>query len=251
MTPYDAIAPFYDVDMAANMPFDDVAFWAQQVRARGQRVLELGCGTGRITRGLLEAGLDVVAVDRSAPMLAELRRKPWLVPSLSLVRADLHALPLGPAFDVVLAPYSLCTGWLDDADWEAALGGIGAALRPGGWLLIDCFVPQTVSTEFEFSYCRPWASGSIERWRRLTPVGDGSNRIERRYLLRDANGQLQRQIDTEEKVRPLGADQLQQRLDRGGFEVRQAWWDYGPDPRQSQARFYACAARRNPPSAGA
>ena len=75
MNLYDRIAPFYAVDMALNMPFDDVGFWSRACAARGQRVLELGCGSGRITAGLLAAGLQVCAVDRSAPMLAELRRQ--------------------------------------------------------------------------------------------------------------------------------------------------------------------------------
>ena len=39
------------------------------------RVLELGCGTGNLTMQFLEAGCDVVGVDMSAEMLAELRRK--------------------------------------------------------------------------------------------------------------------------------------------------------------------------------
>ena len=47
-TTYDRIARFYDVDMAQNMRFDDVAFYAHAcARARG-KVLEVGCGNGRI-----------------------------------------------------------------------------------------------------------------------------------------------------------------------------------------------------------
>jgi len=59
-------------------------------------VLELGCGTGRITRALLEKGFRVVAVDNSPDMLS-------LVPrGTQPVLSDIEALHLGQEFDVVL-----------------------------------------------------------------------------------------------------------------------------------------------------
>ena len=74
-TNYDRIARFYDVDMARNMPFDDVGFYRSLSAAAGGRVLELGCGNGRILLELIAAGIDAMGVDASAGMLAELRRK--------------------------------------------------------------------------------------------------------------------------------------------------------------------------------
>ena len=72
---YDRIAHLYDVDMAQNMPFDDGGFYARVCRAQGGRVLELGCGNGRILLGLIGAGIDATGVDGSAGMLRQLERK--------------------------------------------------------------------------------------------------------------------------------------------------------------------------------
>src|SRR3982750_890071 len=86
---YDRIARFYDVDMAQNMRFDDVAFYAHQCARANGRVLALGCGNGRILLPLLERGIDVVGLDASAPMLVELRRKAAKrALSARVVRAD-------------------------------------------------------------------------------------------------------------------------------------------------------------------
>jgi SAM-dependent methyltransferase len=246
MNLYDRIAPFYAVDMALNMPFDDVGFWSRACAARGTSVLELGCGSGRISAGLLAAGLQVCAVDRSAPMLAELRRQLPASPQLAVLRADLRALPLQALYDVVLAPYSLCTYWLDEADWEAALGGARACLRPGGWLLIDAFVPRPLFADDDFreDYRRPWDGGWLQRLQRRTPLGDGRNRIERRYRLLDAHGGLREQIDTVDLLRPLTPEQLVEHLDRAGFEAVESVDDYA-DPRASAPRrFVAVLARR-------
>lgn len=64
-------------------------------------VLELGCGTGRITRALLEKGFRVVAVDNSPDMLS-------LVPrGTQSVLSDIESLDLGQEFDVVLLASNL------------------------------------------------------------------------------------------------------------------------------------------------
>ncbi len=67
---WDEYAPFYDWENARTLGRRDVGFWthfAQRVRGR---VLELGCGTGRISKPLAEAGVELVGIDRSAKMLA-------------------------------------------------------------------------------------------------------------------------------------------------------------------------------------
>jgi ubiquinone/menaquinone biosynthesis C-methylase UbiE len=53
----------------------DVAFYERIARDTGGRVLELACGTGRITLPLAQAGLRVTGVDRSEAMLAIARHK--------------------------------------------------------------------------------------------------------------------------------------------------------------------------------
>ena len=72
---YDRIARFYDVDMAQNMPFDDVGFYVGLCEPLRGPVLELGCGNGRILLELAQHGIDAIGIDASAGMLRELRRK--------------------------------------------------------------------------------------------------------------------------------------------------------------------------------
>ncbi|MEM9074804.1 MAG: class I SAM-dependent methyltransferase, partial [Myxococcota bacterium] len=53
----------------------DVRFYADLAEARGGPVLELGCGTGRVTRAIADRGMDVVGVDRMEPMLRRARER--------------------------------------------------------------------------------------------------------------------------------------------------------------------------------
>src|SRR2546425_10056022 len=72
----------------------------------GLAVLDVGCGTGAITRGIAEAvGRDgrAVGVDVNAAMIEKARAAPGGVPGLSFEVADAGALPFDTAFDIVTA----------------------------------------------------------------------------------------------------------------------------------------------------
>ncbi|MGI8755214.1 MAG: class I SAM-dependent methyltransferase, partial [Acidimicrobiales bacterium] len=67
--------------------------------APGQRVLDAGCGTGRVAIELARRGFAVTGVDLDEPMLAEARRK---APDLHWVQADVSTMDLGEVFDAVV-----------------------------------------------------------------------------------------------------------------------------------------------------
>ena len=72
----------------------------------GLSVLDVGCGTGAITRGIAEAvapGGHVVGVDVNDALVAAARREHGAVPGLSFEVHDLSRLPYRDAFDVVTA----------------------------------------------------------------------------------------------------------------------------------------------------
>ncbi len=100
----------------------------------GTSVLELGCGTGRLTHRLLEWGCDVTGVDNSADMLAHLH------PSVHRVQADIETLHLDQRFDVVLLP----SGMINHADAAVRRAFVAAAARhvaPDGRFLLKRQAP--------------------------------------------------------------------------------------------------------------
>src|SRR3954454_14744617 len=72
---WDEYAPFYDWENAQTLGRRDVAFWRRVAAKAGGRVLELGCGTGRVSLPLARAGIDLIGIDRSAQMLARARTR--------------------------------------------------------------------------------------------------------------------------------------------------------------------------------
>src|SRR5947208_11094304 len=108
---WDEYAPFYDWENARTLGRRDVPFWRRVAADANGPVLELGCGTGRVTRPLAKAGVDIVGIDRSAPMLARaIANSPprQLTNLLRLVRGDIRALPFfDRSFAMVIAPYGI------------------------------------------------------------------------------------------------------------------------------------------------
>ncbi|PSL05402.1 methyltransferase family protein [Haloactinopolyspora alba] len=91
------------------------------------RVLDLGAGTGKLTRALADAGHDVVAVDPSEAMLSQLSE---LVPAADIRPGTAESLPVADdSVDVVTVAQAF--HWFDHA---TALPEIARVLRPGGRL---------------------------------------------------------------------------------------------------------------------
>ena len=65
--PYDAIARVYDPWSATVV--EDIEFYVDEARSTGGPVVELACGTGRISVPVAKAGIRVIGVDASAGML--------------------------------------------------------------------------------------------------------------------------------------------------------------------------------------
>lgn len=101
----------------------------------GLDVLDVGCGTGAITRGMAAAvapGGSIVGTDVNARFIAEAQRTHGNIPGLSFAICDAQRLPFRDRFDVVTAARML--QWL--ADPLEALQSMAAALKPGGWMAI-------------------------------------------------------------------------------------------------------------------
>lgn len=246
-TTYDRIARFYDVDMAQNMRFDDVAFYAHQcARLRG-RVLEVGCGNGRILLPLLRDGHDAYGIDASAPMLRELARKSALARlALRGAQADARCLPFPRAtLACVLCPYSLVTYLVSDEDLAIFLRGVRDILVPGGIVVVDAFVPKPVQAQGDFTadYRRPFGAFTLARAKRITPLADGTNRIERRYEMVSGAGRVVETIEATDVIRPRPPSALRAALGDAGFARIAEAWDYGTRPGADDAQFVTLTAR--------
>lgn len=138
--------------------------------ARGTRVLELGCGSGGVTRRLVDLGAEVTAVDWSLPMLRKAAKR---APSARFAHAELtsYDAPLGE-FELVF--FSFVLHELNEESRKRALAVASRALSTQGRIAIvdhalpeQGFIPRALSRfvhGFEPASSRSWLlDGAAER----------------------------------------------------------------------------------------
>jgi SAM-dependent methyltransferase len=137
---YDRVADVYDLYVTSDL---DIGFYVEEAtKARG-KVLELMCGTGRISVPLLQAGVDLTCVDASAGMLRRLEERLHARNlDARVVRADVRHLDLGEEeFELALIPFHSFSELVSPRDQELALGAVFDCLREGGRLICPLHNP--------------------------------------------------------------------------------------------------------------
>lgn len=137
-----AAAQYYDTRPA---PYDDVTFYRQRLPGAQARVLELGCGTGRVLIPLADACGAICGVDNSAAMLTLCREK-MAAADLSVARAwvvegDISDLQLGQGFDLIIAPFRVMQNLATNAELDGLFRTIRTHLAPGGTAVLNAFRP--------------------------------------------------------------------------------------------------------------
>jgi SAM-dependent methyltransferase len=132
---FASVADTYERGRPDYAPAVIGALAAELALARGDRVLDLGAGTGKLTRALLAAGLDVTAVEPQAELREVLT---GIVGTARVLDGTAEAIPL-PDDCVAAVTVADAFHWFDQA---AALAEIRRVLSPGGGLAVIAMVPD-------------------------------------------------------------------------------------------------------------
>ncbi len=201
---------------------DDDFFLALAQRLCGQGkgpVLDVACGTGRLTRALAAAGLHVTGVDCMAPMLQRAKALAADLP-IQWVQADCRTMQLGQHFPLVLMTSHAFQQLLTDADQAACLTTIREHLEPGGRFAFEIRNPGGLdwhdSDWFRWRTFTDAAGQSIETWMRSTY--DQPALLER-VELRRVDVATGAAVESTTTLRYTDVEQLNLRLAAHGFTV--------------------------------
>jgi SAM-dependent methyltransferase len=248
---WDEYAEFYDWENARTMGRRDLRFWQSFVRDARGPVLELGCGTGRVTGALARTGRRVVGVDRSAEMLgraaARLGRGP-AARRTTLVRGDITELPFAPGtLGAVVAPYGILQSLLSDSDLDAALREAARVLRPHGRFGLELVpdVPRWRETRRRVSLVglegpngRPVTLLETVRQDRER----GLTVFDHEFL--EGTGRTRRSLRFTIRFRTVRVPVLVRRLDRAGFGIEQISGSYSGAPWSEDAETWILLAQK-------
>lgn len=248
---WDDYAPFYDWENARTLGRRDVPFWRNLALHLGGTVLELGCGTGRISIPLGRAGVPLVGIDRSVPMLARARQrvKRSRLDNVRLVRGDIRTLPFtATGFAMVMAPYGMLQSLLRERDLSATLASVHDVLRPGGTFGIELVADLPSWEEYRKRI-------SLKGWRgrrggaHVTLVETVRQDRARHLTIFDQEfterrGSVRRSHRFALTFRTLSVPQMARRLEKAGFEVSALLGDYRGGPWDPRAEVWMILAKK-------
>lgn len=156
MSEYDRTdAGIYD-SFSTGLDGDEAFYVEEAVKAAGP-VLEIGCGTGRITIPIAEADVPLVGLDQAPAMLEVARRKIAGLPEetrqrIRIVEGDMRTFKLDRRFALAIIPYRAFLHMMTADDQRRALICIREHLADGGRLVFNVFDP---SIEIIAAYMKP------------------------------------------------------------------------------------------------
>jgi ubiquinone/menaquinone biosynthesis C-methylase UbiE len=251
---WDEYAPFYDWENARTLGRRDVAFWQRVAAAADGRVLELGCGTGRVSGPLARSGVDLVGVDRSQAMLERARLRSHrshasfgATGSLAFVRGDIRDLPFKRgSVAMVLAPYGVLQSLIRESDLTAALSSVARVLPSGGTFGID-LVPDVPNwREYRNKVQLRGKAAGGAHLTLIESVSQDHRRslttFEQRYLERRGRRTTTHRFSL--TFRTLTIAQMARRLERAGFSVETVLGDYRGRPWDERADVWIILAKK-------
>ena len=114
-------------------------FWLSQARISGGPILELGCGTGKLSIPLAKAGYAATGLDSSPALLRFAASKNG---DVRWIEADMRSFELDETFALIMLPSNNLGHLHAPEDFEGCMSSVKRHLRPGGVFVIDVFVPD-------------------------------------------------------------------------------------------------------------
>jgi SAM-dependent methyltransferase len=231
-------ANLYDLDQRDNL-IADIPFYLDYAKKYNGLVLELGCGTGRVSLELAKAGHSITGLDLSEKMLEIFRNKVKILPDdlqnrIEIINGNMSNFNIDKKYSLIIAPFRVFQLLTKDTDIKNCLNCIKKHLDSNGVFIINVFRPNKLLDE-------SWCSGENIQWEREDPntgfhviKKDLRERIDIKnqiiypkfiFEIVDKNGNVEKITDDLE-LKYYYYDQLKEILDRNGFTVIEEYGRY-------------------------
>jgi len=251
--PYrSALARFYDLSVAGFE--DDLGLYLGLAQRGRGRILELGCGSGRVMAALSATGYHVVGLDRAAGMLAQARQRLEAEGQPAfLVQADMTAAPLVGPFEMIFVALDGFLHLTSRSEQLAALGQARRLLANRGLLVLDLAGPAAPDWDDWSPGARPFVlawSATADDGSRMAKFSafavDASaqrHQVSEIYELMQLDGSVRRWF-ADYELRFVFPFEVELLLERSGLELVARYGDYDLGPFEAASPRQICVAGR-------
>lgn len=239
----------YDLVMGAYASSPALDFYQRQIACYREPVLELACGSGRLTIPLAESAIDIEGLDLSNEMLA-LAEKQALQRGiyLELTQGDIRNFALGKRYNLIFIAANSFQHLYTRQDVEACLRCVKNHLTSAGRLLIEIFNPslellaRDAAQEYLLGeYNHPKDNSKITVMTKVDyDAATQINHIVWRYLHQSMDEVTTLSLD----MRQFFPQEIDALLEYNGFSIEKKYGDYDDSlfTRRSPKQFIVCRA---------
>lgn len=238
----------YDANIydGMNINLADLPFYKRWLpKQKNARILELCCGTGRLTIPISKAGYNITGVDFTPSMLEKAQNNASALGlDISFIEADIRTLDLTEKYDLIFIPFNSIHHLYKNEDVLKAFKVVKKHLQEDGLFLLDCFNPNIqfiVEGEKELKKISEYTTKDgrqimikeIMKYESTTQV----NRIAWHYYINGAFDSIQN-LD----MRLFFPQELDSYLERSGFTIAHKFGDFeeGPFTDSSEKQIFVC-----------
>lgn len=230
----------YDLE---NEVDEEGPFFLDRAARYGDPVLDIACGTGRITIPLAEAGHRCVGIDIAEPMLRHARAKTGELPATYL-SADARDFDLGELFGFALLTGHAFQALMTDDDQRRALAAVFRHVRPGGGFAFETRDPaarELVPEEriyWERSYQSSTGAWIDAHCKTVYDPDTSILHVRQHRTLRETGEERVTRI----ALRYSTDDHCRQLIEAAGFRIAEAYadWDLQPIGSSPHELIYVC-----------
>jgi len=256
MKEYNVTARYYDLIYTGEQ-LDDEDFWPEIAKKSKGAILELGCGTGRVTFALASLGFEITGLDNSEAMLNKARTRlanqpPDVKGRVMLCKGDMADFTFDTKFGLVIIPFRGFQHILDPERQTASLQCVREHLTDDGLLVVDLFNPDLkllvhsgqADRIFEMEQVEPETGNTVVRYVRnrhdyIRQVIQGKFVYERF----DQDGKLVSTEIENYSLRWTWRWEMEYLLRLAGFKIEALYGNYHriPYPRATSDLIFVCS----------
>lgn len=225
-------AEYYD---AFEWPLDDVELYSQ-FTSPDSEVLELGCGTGRVTVPLAKKSKHLTGIEISEPMLDQAKAK-CQENNVSLILDDITSMSLNKKFDLIIAPFRVLQCLEQQEQVDGIFTVIRNHLKESGTAILNVFNPHFSKEEMaekwiteEETFCGETQlknGDTLKLWDTRKHL-DAENQVLHPEMIyrRYRNNELVDSHTNPICMRYWYPNQFKQLIESNGFTVTDSWGGY-------------------------
>ena len=225
------LVQLYDTDNPLGIDSEFYMQLADELEAK--TIIDLGCGTGLLTRELAKDGRRVIGVEPAAQMIDHGKKQlgadrvEWVLGDAGHLKALTQL-----SGDLGIMTGNVAQVFVDDADWQATLGHLANALKPGSTLAFESRNPVAKGWERwnkEETYdIQQTPFGPLESWLDLVEVGENQRTV--KFKATNIFQETDETLVGESELRFRTAGEITLTLQQAGFSVERIYGNWEKKP---------------------